>query len=279
MSLETVNRNKRLEGVCNRMAATYGTIGPKYFSYFGEKLVEYAKVNEGATLLDVACGKGASLFPAIHSVGEKGQVIGIDFSQEMVKETQSLICEQDLCNANLIQMDAEKLDFLDNSFDNVLCGLSTAFFSNSLGAVDEMYRVLKDGGKIGLSTWKKREKKGVLDKVYAKCFPQGNHKNLSNIHGRPDFGSVDGIEKILKNAGFKNIEIFVEEKTFYYKDEEEWWQEQWTNAARGLFEHVERKGPDALNKFKDEAFNAIMEYKDEHGIRLDVKVLFSFGHK
>ncbi len=279
MSLEMVKRNERLEGVFNRVAANYESIGPKYFTYFGKKLVEYAKVNEGATLLDVACGKGASLFPAIHSVGENGQVIGIDFSQEMVKETQSLICAQDLCNAKLIQMDAEKLDFLDNSFDNVLCGLSTSFFSNSLIAIDEIYRVLKDEGRLGLSTWKKREKKGVLDKVYTKLFLQNQDRNLNNITGRLDFGSVDGIDKILKNAGFKNIEIFVEEKTFYYKDEEEWWQEQWTNASRGLFEHIESIGLDALIKFKEAAIIEIMEYKDAHGIRFDAEVLFSFGHK
>ena len=134
--------------------------------------------------------------------------------------------------AKLIQVDAEKLDFLDNSFDNVLCGLSTSFFSNSLSAIDEMYRGLKDEGRLGLSTWKKREKKGVLDKVYTKLFHQNQDSNLNNITGRPDFGSVDGIEKFLKNVGLKNIEIFVEEKTFYYKDEEEWWQEQWTNLKR-----------------------------------------------
>ncbi len=279
MNLEMVKRNERLEGIFNRVAVNYNSFGPKYFSYFGEKLVEYAKVNEGATLLDVAFGKGASLFPATQSVGEKGKVIGIDFSEEMVKETQSLVSLKDLSNVKVIQMDAEKLEFEDNRFDNVLCGLSTSFFSDSLGAVDEMYRVLRDGGRIGLSTWKKREKKGILDKVYTELFPQNKNCNLNNIPSRPDFGSVDGVEKILKNAGFKNIEIFVEEKTFYYKDEEEWWQEQWTNASRGIFERIERNGPDALIKFKDAAFTAIQEYKDEHGVRFDTSVLYSFGHK
>lgn len=277
MSLEMFKRNERLEGVFNRAAANFDSIGPKYFSYFGEKLVEYSRANEGATLLDVACGKGASLFPAAHSVGENGQVIGIDFSKEMVKETQSLICVQGLCNAKVLQMDAENLDFLDNRFDYVLCGLATSFFSNSLIVMDEMYRVVKDEGRIGLSTWKKKEKKGVLDKVYTKLFPQNENRNLNNIIGRPDFGSVDGVEKILKNIGLKNIEIIVEEKTFYYKDEEEWWQEQWTNASRGLFEHIESIG--AIDKFKSAAFIELMEYKDVHGIRFDSEVILSFGQK
>jgi ubiquinone/menaquinone biosynthesis C-methylase UbiE len=279
MCLERVKRNERLEGIFNRTAAKFDSIGPKYFSYLGKKLVEYANVNEGATLLDIACGKGASLFPAIHSVGENGEVIGIDFSQEMVKATQSLICAQGLCNAKIIQMDAEKLDFLSNSFDYVLCGLSTSFFSDSLKAIDEMYRVLNNGGRLGLSTWKKREKNGVLGKAYNQLFPQDQRMSVNNIIELPDFGSVDGIEKILKNVGFKNIEMLIEEKTFYYKDEEEWWQEQWTNASRGLFEHIESIGTNALNKFKEAVFIEIMQYKDAQGIRFDAEVIFSFGCK
>jgi len=45
MNLENFKRNERLEGVFNRVAANFDSIGPKYFSYFGEKLVEYLRVN------------------------------------------------------------------------------------------------------------------------------------------------------------------------------------------------------------------------------------------
>lgn len=279
MNYEKFKRNERLEGIFNRAATGYDTIGPNYFSYYGKRLVEHAKINPGAILLDIACGKGASLFPAISKIGENGRVIGIDFSQEMVRETQLLICEQRLYNARLFQMDAELLNFADNSFDYILCGLSAAFFSDSLRAIDEMYRVLKNDCKLGLSTWQKKEKQGILDKVYSKLFPENQNRNLNNINGRPDFGSVDGIEKILKNAGLKNIEIFTEKKTFYYKNEEEWWNEQWTNATRGLFEHVESIGSDAINTFKEAVLFELMEYKDKYGIRFDAEVIFSFGYK
>lgn len=279
MNLETFKRNTRLEGVFNRAAPTYNTIGPNYFTYFGNKLVEYAKINEGRTLLDVACGKGASLLPAAHHIGNNGQVIGIDFSEQMLKETQSLIYSQGVINTKVMQMDAENLDFPENNFDYVLCGLSIAFFSNSLVSVGEMHRVLKDNGKLGLSTWKRRDKPGVLDKAYKTLFPQNPDPNLNNNMLRPDFSSIDGINNILKNAGFKNIEIFEENKTFYYKDEAEWWNEQWTTASRGLFERVESLGPDAIKKFKKVAFTELMKYKDDNGIRFDADILFSFGHK
>lgn len=279
MKLESFKRNERLEGIFNKVARNYGGIGPNYFSYMGEKLIEYARISKDSILLDVACGKGASLFPAVRKIGEKGQVVGIDFSQEMINETQALISEQDNCKIKLIQMDAEKLDFEANSFDNVVCGLAIAFFTDPIKAMDEIYRVLKDGSKFGLTTWKNREKEGPLGKAYFKTFPEIQNKNTKGIPSRPDFGSVEGIEKLFRNAGFKNIEIFVEKKTFYYRDEEEWWQEQWTNATRGFFEHIESIGPDALSKFKDAAFIEIMDYKYTNGIRFDAEVLFSFGQK
>ncbi len=279
MSLEIFKRNERLEEIFNRVAKQYDTLGPKYFAYFGKKLVEHVSVGKGTALLDVAFGKGASLIPASQYVGGNGRVIGIDFSQEMVKELQLLIHEKQLYNTNVLQMDAEILDFHDNIFDYVLCGLSLPLFSDSIGAINEMYRVLKVGGRLGISTWNKREKMGVLEKAYIKLIPNNNHQSLNNDILKPDFSSIEGIEKILKNVGLKNIDILIEEKTFYYKDEEEWWQEQWTNASRGLFEHIESMGADVLERFKEIAFIEIIENKDTNGIPFDAKVIFSIGQK
>ena len=56
-----------------------------------------------------------------------------------------------------------------------------------------MYRLLKDEARIGLSTWKKREQKGALEKAYTKLFPQNQNRNLNNISGRADFGSADRV--------------------------------------------------------------------------------------
>lgn len=114
----------------------------------------------------------------------------------MVSETQSLICAKGLCNAKALQMDAEKLDFPDSSFDYVLCGLAIPFFSDSLESINEMYRVLKNGGRIGLSTWKKRGGKGAIDKAYDTVFPKKQNMNSNNITSRPDFGSMNGIKNI-----------------------------------------------------------------------------------
>ncbi|PWT74857.1 MAG: hypothetical protein C5B60_06190 [Chloroflexi bacterium] len=60
----------RLSGIFDRASATYGQVGPGYFAYFGERLVEHAGLAPGMHVLDVACGRGAVLFPAAQRVGE-----------------------------------------------------------------------------------------------------------------------------------------------------------------------------------------------------------------
>ena len=52
--------------------------GPNYWDYFGAKLVEHAAIPLGARVLDVGCGSGSSLYPAVEKTGLRGYVVGID---------------------------------------------------------------------------------------------------------------------------------------------------------------------------------------------------------
>ena len=52
--------------------------GIDYWQYLGLRLAEQAGIFPGASVLDVGCGPGSSLFPAAGKVGERGKAIGID---------------------------------------------------------------------------------------------------------------------------------------------------------------------------------------------------------
>lgn len=64
--------------VWSRPAGEPDLDGMDYWEYFGVRLVEHADIPPGATVLDVACGTGSSLFPAAAQVGAQGHVTGID---------------------------------------------------------------------------------------------------------------------------------------------------------------------------------------------------------
>jgi SAM-dependent methyltransferase len=78
------------------MAALYSRVAPTYveqgvprFAYAGRRLVELAGVGPGDSVLDVATGRGAALFPAAERVGHTGRVVGIDLAEGMLERTRA----------------------------------------------------------------------------------------------------------------------------------------------------------------------------------------------
>ena len=150
---DVVERKQKLADFFGRAAPTYDHVGPRFFSRFGRRLVEFARIPAGAHVLDVAAGRGAVLFPAAEAVGPQGQVVGIDLSPSMVEETSHEIEKRALSNVMVRQMDAEYLQFPGESFDFVLCGFAVFFFPQLDRALAEIRRVLRPQGCFGLSTW------------------------------------------------------------------------------------------------------------------------------
>jgi len=52
--------------------------GLDYWQYFGERLAAHAQLTAAARVLDMGCGTGSSLFPALAVVGKSGNIVGID---------------------------------------------------------------------------------------------------------------------------------------------------------------------------------------------------------
>ncbi len=85
---------------------------------------------------------------------------------------------------------------------------------------------------------------------------------------------------MLSDAGFSDVRTVTEEKAFVYRSENEWWQQLWDSTMNYLFlKKVENKAEGNIDKFKDEAFMKLQDYKQENGFHLAMNVIFSFGVK
>ena len=151
-----------ISGVFTRASTTYDHVGPAFFSHFGKRLVEFGALPEGSKVLDIACGRGAVLFAASEAVRESGELIGIDISEGMIDQVRQEIRRRKIANTDVFVMDAENLEFTGSRFDYVLCGLSLFFFPDLKGALSEFYRVLKPGGFIIASTFRKQKKDALM---------------------------------------------------------------------------------------------------------------------
>src|SRR5436190_13547550 len=104
-------------GPFTRAAPTYERVGPRQFSYFAEKLVEFVHIDPGSEVLDVATGTGAVLLAAARRSGGKGQFVGVDATPGMLSRAAAEVEVRSLRNVTLREMDGERLDFPECSFD------------------------------------------------------------------------------------------------------------------------------------------------------------------
>jgi len=135
------------------IAKAYARWAPVYDLVFGavfdrgRKASVAAAERTGGRILEVGVGTGISL-PAY---SPDCQLCGVDISEPMLRKAQQRVNELGLKNVEMLRvMDAEHLDFPDNSFDVVVAQYVITTVPNPEATLDEFARVLKPGGEIVL---------------------------------------------------------------------------------------------------------------------------------
>jgi len=242
-----------LADIFNRAAPTYGQVGPGYFDYFGQRLVEQAGLAPGMRVLDVGTGRGAVLFSAAKAVGPAGCVTGIDLSAEMVRATNADIERRELLNACAQVMDAEHLIFPEAAFDAITCAFSIFFLSDRDAVLREFHRLLRPRGRLAISIWGAEAETEVArwrwyDELVQRFLPSSVGSSPSNP-GR-EMDTPDQLAARLTAASFVGVSLQSETKAFLYTSPEDWWQERWSLFFRVALERLE---PDALTDLQSEA--------------------------
>lgn len=274
MSDKARQAEEGIAGVFGRAAATYDRIGPRRFSHFGERLVERARLAPGATVLDVAAGRGAVMFPAARRVGPRGGVIGIDISEDMLRETAAEMPGAEWRNVELRKMDAEQLEFPDAAFDCVLCGFALWLFPHPHRALQEFCRVLRPGGRLGLTTWAEDSPIHKLSRQTLRA-----HLPPSSSVGSAEtrrFDTKEQLEAALRKAGFEKPEIFAEDHEFIYDGEGLLWEELWSTGVR---RHLEQMTAPVLEEAKADYYQKLQVFRQPDGIHAVSRALFAFGAK
>lgn len=111
------------------------------------KVIDYSGF-DNKTVLDIGCGLGTDL-SRFAAGGSK--TTGIDISNNAIKLASQNFSQRGL-QGNLKQMNGEKLDFADNTFDFVYCHTVLHFTPNPMQMIAEIHRVLKPGGSALLMT-------------------------------------------------------------------------------------------------------------------------------
>lgn len=144
VSMETLS-TASIQNAYKRYSKYYDVLFGIVFHPGRQKAIESLNCQPGDRILEVGVGTGLSLSMYPPDV----KVVGIDLSEDMLEKARGKVREQNLTNVEkLVQMDAQNMDFSDNSFDKVVAMYVASVVPDVGEMAKEIRRVCKPGGTI-----------------------------------------------------------------------------------------------------------------------------------
>ena len=158
---------------------------------------EYAGIKEGDTVVDLGSGAGNDVFVARAIVGEKGSVIGVDFTPEMIAKAEKNKAKLGYANVEFRLGEIESIPLKENTANVVVSNCVLNLVPNKEKAFREMFRIIKSGGHFCVS-----------DIVIRGNLPAELQKSAEMYAGCVA-GAIqqDDYIILLKEVGFVNVEI------------------------------------------------------------------------
>ncbi|MFC1558273.1 class I SAM-dependent methyltransferase [candidate division KSB1 bacterium] len=183
----------------------FDDIAPEWDSLFSdeerlEEAVNKMNISPAEKILDVGCGTGRLIPHIQRKLKKTGMVLGLDFSLQMLINAKRKIFKglNEFVNGY-----AEELPFRDDKFDRIICFAVFPHIISKEKAVWEFNRILRRNGILNIFHLKSREELNEF------------HKNLNNVINKDLLPDEDTMRRILKNGGFREINI-INEPSFNY---------------------------------------------------------------
>jgi len=130
----------------------YPAVAAEVIPELGAVLVEACELRKGEQVLDIAAGTGNAAIPAAL---EGADVVASDLTPELLDAGRTQATQRG-AELQWRLADAEALPFSDGEFDVVMSCVGVMFAPHHQAAADELVRVCRPGGRIGVLSWTRR---------------------------------------------------------------------------------------------------------------------------
>jgi ubiquinone/menaquinone biosynthesis C-methylase UbiE len=161
-------------------------------------LCEAVDVESGTKVLDVATGTGHVALAAARRFCD---VTGVDYVPQLLDHGRRR-AEAEGLNIEFIEGDAEDLPFADESFDYVLSAIGAMFAPDQQKVANELTRVCRSGGTIGMINWMPDGFIGELFKLIGRHVPPPAGLKPASLWGTQDH-VIDLFGDAVSNLEFK----------------------------------------------------------------------------
>jgi ubiquinone/menaquinone biosynthesis C-methylase UbiE len=239
------------------------------------QLVEEIPPKAGDYVLDIGTGTGSLAFHVASLVKPNGKVVGVDLSEGMLAQAISKLKKSGLENIDFVLGDMEHLNFPANCFDKMYCASTFFCALEPLATLRHWNNLLKPSGSLGFHALSETSflwvsvARNVLEKY-----------GFQYILNTPT-GTIEKSRHLLKDAGFKKIDILKKESGYYIPLEQA--KESWIKIddfAPGQYPHPVSNVPaEILNKCQSEYETRIEQLNTKDGVWNDTTMYYIYAYK
>lgn len=213
------SKEQRVHGVFEKISENYdkmnSVISFQQHKKWREDTMKRMNVQPGKKALDVCCGTADWTIALAEKMGSSSEVIGLDFSKNMLKVGEEKVKELRLENVQLVHGNAMELPFPDHTFDYVTIGFGLRNVPDYLQVLKEMNRVLKPGG-VGVCLETSQPTMfgyrqlfffyfRFIMPLFGKLFAKSYNEYAWLHESARDFPGMKELAKMFETAGFKRV--------------------------------------------------------------------------
>lgn len=243
-----------------------------------EKMLELTEPLQGKRVLELACRPGAVGLAAAERVAPGGEVVLSDVAAEMTAIAAARAALE-LTNVSTRELDLERIEQPDESYDVVLCRWGLMFALDPARAAREIRRVLRPGGRVALAVWGPRERNPWLGVVFDVVSAQlGAPVPPPGVPGPFSLEDADKLAELLSDAELADVAVRELALPLRAASFEEWWTR--TSSLSGpLAQKLASLPAAAAQALRARAREAISAYETPNGVEFPGVTLLAVGRR
>lgn len=209
-----------------------------FWDRYGRRTVGRLDLKCGSSVLDVGCGTGASALPAAEVVGPEGTILGVDLAEKLLEQARAKAAQLHLQNAEFRLADMTDLGFPDEYFDAVISVFSIFFAPDMPALVRELWRMVKPGGKLAITTWGH----SFFEPVYTvwRAAVRAERADLYATFNPWDrITTPDQLHQLLRSSGVPDAQIVAESGSQCLRSPQDWWTIVLRSGLRGTVDAMD----------------------------------------